>query len=346
MEFTQDSLQPTGDTLLQMSVQTNLGYKTPLVFRVIRLLQGHGYLPGYGCGMAEVCLEEALANAMVHGNRLDAGKEVHVTVFGDGDRFGIVLDDEGEGFGAADLPDPDDPEHLLRQRGRGIVLIDHYMDQVRYNRQSKRLWMARGRQVEPDPGTVPPSPVDEGEPVPADGTIEPIAIDPLGVTPRPLAHVSVPDTIEIGQADPISEPPPSVPQPEPDPAPASGKEPAPAAPAATDVQVERHGDIVVATVRAPRITEDNAEAVTEELVRAAEGTEKMVLDLAAVQMMSSVGISAVMIAYKKVMQNKGKLVLGAVQPTVHNVLSVTGLLRLFQVEADRQAAIEKLGSSK
>ncbi len=343
MEFTDDSLEPTGNTLLAMPVETNLGYKTPLVFRVIRLLQGHGYLPPYGCGMAEVCLEEALSNAMVHGNRLEPQKQVRVTVFGDGDRFGIVLEDEGEGFGTADLPDLDDPEALLRERGRGIMLIDHYMDRVRYNRKSKRLWMTRPRQVEPDPGALPPRPADEGEPVPPDGTIEPVAIDPVSVPRRPRARVSVPDTIEIGQAEIPADPAELAESP-----PQADVTPTPAAepPASGGVEVERRDDVVIATVLAPRMTEDNAEVVSTGLVHATEGAGKMVLDLGAVQMMSSVGISAVMVVYKKLMQNKGKLVLCAVQPTVHSALSATGLLRLFQVEDDRQAAIDKLQSSK
>lgn len=185
MEFTDEPLDVIGTTLVEIQLENKLGFKTPIVFRILKELQKNGYLPSYGCQMAELCLEEALANAMVHGNKLDESKNIMVSVFGDNERFGVIVMDEGDGFGPEDLPDLDDPEQILRERGRGILIMDHYMDQVRYNRSANRLCMLRGRQTEPDPGAKPPPESRVPERVPIDGFAEAVEIEPIQYTPPP-----------------------------------------------------------------------------------------------------------------------------------------------------------------
>jgi serine/threonine-protein kinase RsbW len=77
-------------------------------------------------GMA---VREAMVNAVVHGNRYNLKKKVHLSVaFGD-DRLSIRIADEGEGFDANDLPDPLAEENLLRQSGRGLLLIKAFVDE-------------------------------------------------------------------------------------------------------------------------------------------------------------------------------------------------------------------------
>jgi len=72
---------------------------------------------------------EVLVNAVVHGNRYSIHKQVHVAVDANADRIRIVVRDEGEGFNLEDLPDPLAEENLLRQSGRGILLIRAFMDE-------------------------------------------------------------------------------------------------------------------------------------------------------------------------------------------------------------------------
>lgn len=151
MEFTDKSLEPFGETLLEMAVPTQIAFKTPLVFRVIKELTQRGYLPWTGSHRAELCLDEALTNAMIHGNKLNAAKQVRLTVFGDKDRWGAIIEDEGNGFGAADVPDPAGRDYLARESGRGILLIDRYVDGLYYSRKGNKLLMVRRRQTEPDP---------------------------------------------------------------------------------------------------------------------------------------------------------------------------------------------------
>lgn len=77
-------------------------------------------------GMA---VRECMVNAVVHGNRYNKKKYVHFDVELTDQRLGVVIGDEGEGFDPACLPDPTSPENLLRQSGRGILLIRAFMDE-------------------------------------------------------------------------------------------------------------------------------------------------------------------------------------------------------------------------
>jgi len=74
-------------------------------------------------------VRECMVNAVVHGNRYNARKKVHVTITRTTDRLAIVIGDEGEGFDVNALPDPLANENLLRHSGRGLLLIQAFMDE-------------------------------------------------------------------------------------------------------------------------------------------------------------------------------------------------------------------------
>jgi serine/threonine-protein kinase RsbW len=80
-----------------------------------------------------VGVAEALANAMIYGNRRDTSKRVHVEVDLSMERLSIVVRDQGPGFDPATVPDPTLPENLERTGGRGIFLIRELMDEVDFN---------------------------------------------------------------------------------------------------------------------------------------------------------------------------------------------------------------------
>jgi serine/threonine-protein kinase RsbW len=77
-------------------------------------------------GMA---IRECMVNAVVHGNRYSKNKQVHLSIERSKDALIIVIGDEGAGFDLSSLPDPLAPENLLRQSGRGIMLIKAFMDE-------------------------------------------------------------------------------------------------------------------------------------------------------------------------------------------------------------------------
>ncbi len=74
-------------------------------------------------------VRECMVNAVVHGNRYNARKKVHVMIRRTTDRLAVVIQDEGEGFDMGKLPDPLANENLLRHSGRGLLLIQAFMDE-------------------------------------------------------------------------------------------------------------------------------------------------------------------------------------------------------------------------
>jgi len=90
-------------------------------------------------------LQEALANAVVHGCGEDPDKKVQVCVGCDEARgMIIVVRDPGEGFDPQELPSPLVGQHLYSEHGRGIYLINQLMDEVRFERGGTEIWMRKG----------------------------------------------------------------------------------------------------------------------------------------------------------------------------------------------------------
>jgi len=90
-----------------------------------------------------ISLEEAIVNAIRHGNRLDASKHVHIESRVSRGRCEITAEDEGTGFERKRIPDPTSAENLCRPNGRGILLIESYMTNVKWERGGRRVCMVK-----------------------------------------------------------------------------------------------------------------------------------------------------------------------------------------------------------
>jgi serine/threonine-protein kinase RsbW len=75
----------------------------------------------------KLALEEAIINAIKHGNKLDLTKSVRINATVSPMRAEIVIEDEGPGFKRTNIPDPTLDENLEKCSGRGILLIEAYM---------------------------------------------------------------------------------------------------------------------------------------------------------------------------------------------------------------------------
>jgi serine/threonine-protein kinase RsbW len=91
----------------------------------------------------KLALEEALVNAIKHGNQYDRNKKVEITYEVHGDRFVVRITDQGQGFDPADVPDPTAVENLERPCGRGLMLMRHYMTEVAYNTSGNSVHMTK-----------------------------------------------------------------------------------------------------------------------------------------------------------------------------------------------------------
>jgi len=87
----------------------------------------------------KVAVHEALSNAVEHGNRGDPTKRVTVTCHLGPTELTIAIEDEGNGFDPASLPDPTQRENLMRESGRGIFLIKRYCDECRFEEGGRRV---------------------------------------------------------------------------------------------------------------------------------------------------------------------------------------------------------------
>lgn len=77
-------------------------------------------------------VRESVTNAIQHGNKLDQGKKVDIRFEVATDHLDISVKDQGAGFLVDDLPNPLDPENLLKPSGRGIFYIRSFMDVVEF----------------------------------------------------------------------------------------------------------------------------------------------------------------------------------------------------------------------
>ena len=118
---------------------------SPLVERLMRLIEGSHCITGSEHSV-QVALREALNNAVVHGNRLDAHKLVHVRCrckVGKG--ISITVSDQGQGFDPSAIPDPLSVDNLKAEHGRGIHLMKLAMDAVSFEQRGAEVHMYKKR---------------------------------------------------------------------------------------------------------------------------------------------------------------------------------------------------------
>jgi len=106
------------------------------------LLKAHRYSERDIFGI-RLALEEALVNAIKHGNQMDRSKKVHIAYRVEPERFDIHIRDEGTGFDPQDVPDPTDVENLERPCGRGLWLMRHYMSEVDFGKRGNTVRMSK-----------------------------------------------------------------------------------------------------------------------------------------------------------------------------------------------------------
>jgi serine/threonine-protein kinase RsbW len=83
-------------------------------------------------GNIMIAVTESVHNAIKHGNKGDASKNVHLSLVLQDQVIRFVVKDEGPGFDYDHLPDPTSPEHIEEPGGRGIFLMKHLSDEVNF----------------------------------------------------------------------------------------------------------------------------------------------------------------------------------------------------------------------
>jgi len=131
------------------SLPSDVAMVSPFVDQVMQSIQGLRVTDGSELDI-EIALREALLNAVIHGNREDPNKHVHLRVrcSADGEVW-VAIQDEGAGFDSRCIPDPTAAEFLMSSHGRGIYLMRALMDEVSFEENGTVVHMRK------DP-TLPP----------------------------------------------------------------------------------------------------------------------------------------------------------------------------------------------
>jgi serine/threonine-protein kinase RsbW len=90
-----------------------------------------------------LALEEAFTNAVRHGNKMDASREVKIAYSVGRDRVEVSVTDDGEGFDPESVPDPRYGDNLYKPEGRGLFLMRSYMDKVVFNERGNSVRMVK-----------------------------------------------------------------------------------------------------------------------------------------------------------------------------------------------------------
>jgi serine/threonine-protein kinase RsbW len=146
LEFlhTPDPPPPLGKPLLEMELPSMLPEKDIALNKLLADLHERKFIRSDEEDMKlRLVLDEALVNAIKHGNKFSERKKVLAGLYETPTHWSLRIEDEGEGFKPSDVPDPDDPESLLLEHGRGIVLMKSIMDDVRYYRNGSCLVLLR-----------------------------------------------------------------------------------------------------------------------------------------------------------------------------------------------------------
>ena len=128
----------------ELTIPCDIAEGQAVAERIVKPLEDLVYSPR-DIFAVRLALEEALANAMKHGNRMDPNKRVHICCRIDPAQVWIEIADDGDGFRLDEVPDPTSEENLERPCGRGIMLMRSFMSSVEYNDVGNRVVLVKHR---------------------------------------------------------------------------------------------------------------------------------------------------------------------------------------------------------
>ena len=132
---------------LQEKIPSDLDVGHATIERLIAALEANNW-EGRDLFHIQLAIEEALVNAITHGNKQSKDKVVEVEFRVDPNLTFLRIKDQGAGFNPEAVPDPRDDDHLECTNGRGVMLIRELMSEVRYNDRGNEVTMIKHRSRE------------------------------------------------------------------------------------------------------------------------------------------------------------------------------------------------------
>ena len=136
--------QPSWTWQLEQRIPSRTQATEPIIDALLEQLEAEQWKSQEVFGI-HLAVEEALVNAIKHGNKEDPAKSVRVLVQTSPEQLRVEIVDEGAGFDPAQVPNPTSPERLNRPHGRGLMLIQSYMTHVEYRGRGNELVMEKVR---------------------------------------------------------------------------------------------------------------------------------------------------------------------------------------------------------
>jgi serine/threonine-protein kinase RsbW len=140
-----EELNPFTERAIHIQIPSQLKFIQGIAHNIIADAKLMGYNERELRDKIPVTVDEAVTNAIKHGNKFQEDKSVTIDVFMNTDRIQIVVADEGPGFDVKAVPDPTDPMNFLKPSGRGILFMHIGMDVVRYNEKGNVLTLIKYR---------------------------------------------------------------------------------------------------------------------------------------------------------------------------------------------------------
>jgi len=119
--------------MTRTAIPSQLDQVPVVVEQIVDAVQKVGGYEDRAIFAIRLAVDEAVTNAIRHGNGQDPDKQVTVDYDADDQRVTISICDQGPGFKPEDLPDPTAIENLVRTHGRGVMLMHAYMTEVSFN---------------------------------------------------------------------------------------------------------------------------------------------------------------------------------------------------------------------
>ena len=130
--FHQEAAPEAGETVLSLEFKSDINLKYAYILRVLEAIDAGWPMTPEERKKIELCLDEALQNAIVWGNGQDPAKKVKLRLWKEDGRWAVTITDQGKGFSASSLPDYDSEEFLWQDHGRGVFILLNYLREMSY----------------------------------------------------------------------------------------------------------------------------------------------------------------------------------------------------------------------
>lgn len=142
----------TGTIVMAMKIELRIKSKIENIYPVEREILERASELGYdgdACFCLRLAMDEALINAITHGNRNMEEKNVRIIAYCDEQRIAVTVQDEGDGFDQSTLVDPTQEPYLHKSSGRGVYLIQQFTHEIQFNEKGNAITFSIHRAYPP-----------------------------------------------------------------------------------------------------------------------------------------------------------------------------------------------------